>query len=228
MKHYRSSIPGNAEERISPARPPGQRGFKAEYFLNGDMVGVRQFDANGQIQFERPLRNGVPHGTLYYIDLGVVTFAEPHRNGLAHGVARQWSMKGKLIGSYAMTHGTGLDLWRCEMSNGRVYLSEARHLKNGNWHGFEWWFTEDERRLHSEHHFWENSQHGIERHWNAEGRLQRGYPRYWVNNKRVTKQQYLRARATDSSLPPFRESDSRPRRKFPPAVLAAMSRNSSR
>jgi antitoxin component YwqK of YwqJK toxin-antitoxin module len=228
MKHYRSSIPHGSEERIISNRSRGQQGCKAEYFLDGEMVGVRQFDANGQIEFERPVRNGVPHGTLYYIDGGVVTFAEPYRNGLPHGVARQWSTNGRLLGSYAMKRGTGLDLWRCEMNNGPVYLSEVRHLKNGNWHGFEWWFTEDEKSLHSEHHFRENSQHGIERHWNAEGRLQRGYPRYWVKNNRVTKRQYLRACDTDSSLPPFRESDNRPRRKFPPAVLAAMSRNSSR
>jgi hypothetical protein len=52
------------------------------------------------------------------------------------------------------------------------------------------------------------------------------YPRYWVNNKQVTKREYLRACANHANLPPFRESDNQPRRKFPPEVLAAMNRTS--
>jgi len=125
---------------------------------------VRQFDENGQLEFERPMKNGVTHGTLYNIVDGVVTFAEPHRNGLAHGIAKQWSIDGETIGFYTMRHGTGLDLWRCEANwdNGRVFLSEARYVKEGKWHGFEWWLDEDQKSVHIEHHFWENLQHGIE------------------------------------------------------------------
>jgi hypothetical protein len=226
MKHYRSSIPSSAQEQMLRTRPRGQEGHRAEYFLNGEVVGMRQFDASDQLQFERPLRNGVTHGTVYSIDQGVVTFAEPYRNGLAHGVAKQWSIDGELIGSYTMKHGTGLDLWRCQtnLAGGRVYLAEARQMKDGNWHGFEWWLTQDEKTLHSEHHFWENSQHGIERHWNSEGRLRRGFPRYWVNNRQVSRRQYVRACTTDLNLPPFRESDNLPKRKVPPAVLEAIGR----
>ena len=43
------------------------------------------------------------------------------------------------------------------------------------------------------------------------------------DNKQVTKREYLRACA-NPNLPPFRESDNRPLRKFPPEVLAAMNR----
>ena len=116
-----------------------------------------------------------------------------------------------------MTHGTGLDLWRCKKTwgNKRVYLAEARHINEGKWHGFEWWLNEDQKSVQGEHHFRENLQHGVQRSWNSAGRLRRGYPRYWVNNKQVTKREYLRACAKDPSLPPFRESDNRPRRKFP-------------
>ncbi len=69
-------------------------------------------------------------------------------------------------------------------------------MKEGKWPGFEWW-DEDQKSVHAEHHFWENLQHGIERRWNIQGRLSRGYPRYWVNNKRVTKREYLRVCAED-------------------------------
>lgn len=228
MKHYRSSIPKNADERVVATRVPGRPRFRSEYILKGEVVGMRQFDENGQLEFERPMKNGVTHGTLYGIGEGVVTFAEPYRDGLAHGIAKQWSIDGEPIGSYTMRHGTGLDLWRCKANwgNGRVFLSEARYVKEGKLHGFEWWLDENQKSVHSEHHFWENLQHGVERHWNSQGRLRRGYPRYWVNNKRVTRREYLRASAEDPNLPRFRESDNRPRRKFPPEVLAAISRTS--
>lgn len=223
MKHYRSSIPKAARERVLANHRMGRKKYRAEYLLNGEVVGVRQFDENGHLEFECPMRNGVAHGMLYDIDDGIVTFAEPYRNGLAHGTAKQWSHDGKLIGTYTMNHGTGLDLWRvkCNWGNGRVYLSEARYVKEGKWHGFEWWLDENQKSVHSEHHFWENLQHGIERQWNDQRRLRRGFPRYWVNNQQVTKRQYLRARAKDGNLPPFRKSDNRPRRKFPPEVLEA-------
>lgn len=222
MKHYRSSIPKAARERILADRIVGRQKFKAEYILKRKVVGVRQFDENGLVEFECPLRNGVTHGTLYDFCDGVVTFAEHYSNGLAHGTARQWSTDGELIGTYTMEHGTGLDLWRLEgkWEDGGVYLHEVRYLKDGNWHGFEWWLNEDQKSVHSENHFWENLQHGIERSWNSEGRLRRGFPRYWVRNVRVTKRKYLRECLKDSSLPPFRGQDNLPTRKFPPEVRA--------
>jgi hypothetical protein len=224
MKHYRSSIPKSARERVLATHLQGPQKYKAEYRVNGKVVGVRQFDRSGQLELERPMRNGLLHGTLYSCDDGVVTFAEPYRAGLAHGTARQWSNDGELIGTYTMKHGTGLDLWRQKTNwgTGRVFLVEARFIKEGKWHGFEWWLNEDQKSIHDEHHFWANLQHGIQRSWNSKGRLRRGYPRYWVNNEQVTKRKYLRACAKDPSLPPFRKSDNRPNRKFPSEVLAAI------
>jgi hypothetical protein len=220
MKHYRSSIPKKAKERILVTRLTGPQKYRTEYALNGKVVGIRQFDENGLLEFECPLRNGVTHGTLYDITEGVVTFAEHYSNGLAHGTAKQWSQDGELIGTYAMRHGTGLDLWRAKdnWGRGRVYLSEARFVKGGKWHGFEWWLNEDQKSVHAEHHFWENLQHGIQRSWNSQGRLQRGYPRYWVRNIRITKRKYIRECALDSNLPPYRDQDNLPARRFPAEI----------
>lgn len=224
MKHYRSSIPKTARERILATYETGPEKHKAEYLIGRSVVGIRYFDQNGQFEIEHPMKDGLLHGTLYRCDDGVVTSAEPYRNGLAHGIARQWSFDGDLIGTYTMKRGTGLDLWRCKKDWGdkRVFLAEARFLRNGKWHGFEWWLNEDQKSVHDEQHFWENLQHGIERSWNSNNRLRRGYPRYWIKGKQVTKRDYIRACADDLSLPPFDESDNRPRRKFPPQVLAAI------
>ncbi|HET6844185.1 MAG TPA: hypothetical protein VFK06_21270 [Candidatus Angelobacter sp.] len=216
MKHYRSSIPKEAKERVLAIHSAGPQKYKAEYILNGEVLGERQFDKNGLLEFERPLKNGVTHGSLYHFENGVVTFMEHYSNGFAHGTAKQWSDDGELIGTYTMKHGTGLDLWRVknDWGDGRVYLSEARFVKDGKRHGFEWWLNEDQNSVHDEHHFWENLQHGIQRSWNSQGRLRRGYPRYWVRNTRVTKRKYLRECANDSNLPVYREQDNLPARKF--------------
>jgi hypothetical protein len=74
-----------------------------------------------------------------------------------------------------MIHGSGLDLWRSELSeHGLPYLSEARYLKVGPLHAFEWWLNED--------HFYQGQRHGIERSWNPVARaLRRAYPEYWVH-----------------------------------------------
>lgn len=192
--------------------------------LKGRIVGTRSFHETGELEYENPLKNGLPHGIVYRSDVpGELLSAEPFRNGLPHGVARQWSDDGKLIGTYSMKHGTGLDLWWCQYKeDGPHHLAEARYFYEGNRHGFEWWLYDDQR-LSIERHFRNDKQHGIERSWNQHGRLSRGYPKYWLDGAHVTKRQYTRACANDPSLPPFREKDNRPHRSFPPEIKVHLS-----
>src|SRR5436305_3461473 len=88
----------------------------------------------------------------------------------------------------------------------------------GKPHGFDWWLTH-EGSLWWEYHWRHFARHGIEREWNADGRLRRGYPRYWVDGERVTRRQYLKAAAHDSSLPPFRPEENQPHRTSPPKIV---------
>lgn len=217
MKHYSSSIPDAAQERVTACFIASQRKFRAEYVLAGKVVGVRQYHETGDLEGEWPLKDGLLHGIQYRCDVpGNVLSAEPYFNGLPHGVAKQWSDHGKLIGTYWMVHGTGIDLWWCERADGRrVYLSEARYLKDGKLNGFEWWLNEDQHSVIEELHFKNGQKHGIGRRWNQNGRLSRGYPQYWINDRRVTRRQYSRECHRDSSLPHFREKDNRPQRSFP-------------
>lgn len=220
MKNYRSSIPKAAQERVIATYLKSPQKYKTEYVLNGKVVGVRFFEENGNLMSETPLKNGLTHGTQYFFLDGKLDFSEHFHNGLAHGTAKQWSEDGKLIGTYTMRHGTGLDLWRCKRNwgNGSVFLSEARYFKDGHIHGFEWWINEDQKSVNHERHFSEDRYHGIERVWNGEGRLKRGYPKYWIKGRQVTKRQYIKECAKDSFLPQFREKDNLPRRKFPKDV----------
>ena len=216
MKHYRSSIPKEARERVVAMSPVSRRRQKVECTLNGKVVGVRTFHVTGELEDEFPLRNGVTHGIVYRsVTPGKLLSAEPYSNGLAHGTARQWSDDGKLIGTYTMKRGTGIDLWRQVNEAGQVYLSEARYYRDGKLDGFEWWLNRDQKNVHEESHFRGDRRHGIFRQWNLQGRLRRGYPQYFVNGERVTKRRYVRECAKDPTLPPFREEDNRPQRIFP-------------
>ena len=192
--------------------------------LNGKLVGIRLFRPTGELEYERPLKNGVTHGIEYRSDTpGKLISATPYSNGLPHGTARQWSPDGKLIGTYTMKHGDGIDLWwNLRFEDGSPYLSEARYVVDGKWHGFDWWLEPDQKSLWQERHFRCDGQHGIERRWNEQGCLRRGFPKYWANDAPMTRRQYLRAGGKDPTLPPFRKTDNRPRRKFPPEVAGAL------
>jgi hypothetical protein len=224
MRHYRSSIPKAARERVTATFVTSPTKYKAECILNGKLVGIRYFHETGELEVECPLKNGLTHGIEYRSNIpGKLCSAEPYSNGFPHGTARQWSDDGKLMGSYTMRHGTGIDLWWCD-GCGIPYLSEARYLKDGNRHGFEWWLSDDQKSVWEERHFHNNEKHGIERSWNHLGLLHRGYPKYWANDVRMTKRQYIRACDKDPTLPPFREKDNRPQRKFPAEIAAIVAR----
>lgn len=136
---------------------------------------------------------------------------------MEHGTAYQWASDGRLVGSYTMEHGAGIDLWWQSWPDGTAELSEARWYCDGLRHGFEWQFFE-RGGLSDERHWREGVLHGIEREWNFKGGLRRGFPRYWVSGERVTKPQYVRAASRDASLPAFRTEDNKARRAFPPEV----------
>lgn len=215
---YRSSIPDNAEERIIETYEDGSKAH-AEYWLDGQRVGVRYFFESGELSSEVGLRDGRYHGVDYRWDVpGILISAIPYENGHEHGTAHQWGHDGTYLGSYTMEHGTGIDLWRSECKGGSPTLSEVRYYRDGQRHGFEWWINGDQCSVYEEGHYVNGQPHGILRHWNQHGRLRRGYPQYYVQGKRVTKRQYLRAGQLDPSLPHFSPEDNLPTRTFPPEI----------
>jgi hypothetical protein len=216
----RSLFPRGSEERVLSRREDGQSQQITVHRRGADQPIGRRFFCLGDASSvtEATLdSDGRPHGVERVIDDGELTSIEPYCHGLAHGVAEQWH-RGQLIGTYEMRRGTGLDLWRGLDEDDQPYLTEARSVVDGLRHGFEWWIDIDQRCVHEERHLHRGELHGIERTWNAEGRLCRGYPRYWIGGQRVDKRRYLRASAKDSTLPPYDPAEQRPERSFPEDV----------
>lgn len=220
---YASSIPADATERVRTKLSDGTR-KRAEYYVGSERVGERSFYPSGELEYEYAFRDGRRHGWQYRHDEpGKLLSAEPYKNGLPHGTAYQWADDGRLIGSYTMEHGTGIDLWWQDWPEGPVELAEVHYLQDGVPHGFEWWLNEDQQSVYNERHWQHGLLHGIEREWNGEGKLRRCFPRYWIHDKRVTKRQYRKASANDTTLPLFREEDNSLQRDFPPEVAKHLS-----
>lgn len=220
-RRYKTSIPANAKPR-NAVMCAGSTGKRLDYYLRGTLVGTRHFDENDQLELEIPLRDGLRHGTEYTWFWGEwLSSAEPYCDGKPHGVAKQWSANGKLIGTYKMVHGTGIDLWRGSIDGsdaGPYCLSEVWYKQDGRLHGFNWWINDDQKTVWMEGHYLHGQSHGIERSWNSQGRLKRGFPKYFVNGEQVDKRRYLRAAESDATLPRFRLKDNQPQRTFPPEI----------
>jgi antitoxin component YwqK of YwqJK toxin-antitoxin module len=220
-RRYKSSIPSRATERVVERYEDGAK-KRAEYVVDERVVGTRFWDDDGYLSLERPSKDGLIHGVEYtWCFDGVLTSAAPYVNGKLHGVAKQWSPSGKLVGSYTMALGTGIDLFwnpRGGLEEAGYYLSEVHYMRDGELHGYTWWLEEDQASVFVERHYVQGYLHGIERKWNQHGRLRRGFPRYFVNGIRIDKRQYQRAAAADPSLPRFRSEDNSPARIFPEEI----------
>jgi hypothetical protein len=225
MRRPKSDIPACAEERIirqyedKRTEHGGVVNLETrEYTIAGKVVGWRSYDSEGRLVTETPLKDGKKHGRqIFWNEDGTIDFIEPFFEGKVHGTAKQYQ-EGKLIGTYTMVHGTGYDVWRGHRGDGVIVVSEIHPMRDGLPHGFEWWLNQDQRSVYEEKHWFNGKWHGIEREWNSENKLRRGYPKYWIRGEAVTKRRYIAAGRKDATLPPFRRKDHSPKREFPPEI----------
>lgn len=124
---------------------------------------------------------------------------------------------GHLIAATTFAHGTGLDLW-----GGDAELGEIRPLRDGELHGAVLWGAVS--ALSAEDHFVAGRKHGPQRAWGADGQLEPGFPRFFVNDVAVDHVRYAAACTTDDRLRPYDPADDLPLRAQPPAVAAALAR----
>ena len=210
LKQLRAIIPPDSRERVVERWPTGQK-MRAFYYRDGLKVGFRYWDANGTLSMEYGIKENLMHGPFREFDSeGRLYHHNFYQFGKEPGLARQYA-NGKLIGSYRMKHGSGADLWY--FSKG--CLAEERYYQDGKWHGFERWWHPGNKTVWQESHFCMDLKHGIRREWNSQGKLRRGYPQYFIQDRKVTRCKYLSAARSDATLPRFTEKDNLPRRSLP-------------
>jgi antitoxin component YwqK of YwqJK toxin-antitoxin module len=209
-----SPIPADATEVITETWETGNK-KRAVYLIDGKEIGVRLWEPSGTLAMEFGLKDGVMHGPYRtWYENGQVVEESTYYEGKEHGETKQYDENGVQIGSYIMEYGTGMDLW----FRSPGVLSEEREYRDGKRHGYERWWQDDNQTIWQEGHFYNDIEHGIFRRWNAQHKLGRGYPRYYVMGKRVNKRQYIRASRNDPTLPPFLAEDNQPFRKLPKGI----------
>ena len=228
MKSRKSDIPGNVTQvEIREYRQEGALIYfrVTECILDGQVVGQRAYDGDGNRRVETPLKNGKRHGREYIWDEeGALESVEPYVNGKLHGLAKQYNPKGKVIGTYRFVHGTGYDIWRHERDDGSIGISEIFTVFDGALNGFEWWLRDDQHSVSHERNWKQGKYHGIERMWNHKNTFRRGYPKYWIDGQKVSRRVYLKAAEKDETLSSYKESENRPHREFPADIEKLLSK----
>ncbi|WP_163998410.1 toxin-antitoxin system YwqK family antitoxin [Pyxidicoccus caerfyrddinensis] len=189
-----------------------ETGVKAasEFWLEGRLVGRAYWNPDGTPCLAVGLRDGVPAGfQVEYHDNGTV-YAEPFVKGLLHGQAKQFSPQGRLLLMSPFKRGTGIDYW-CD---DRGKLREEHPLLAGSPSGWERWWNDDQKSVHSETHWHEGQWHGPSRYWQGV-KLARGNLKFFVHGQQVSKRVYIATSRGDSTLPEYRPEDDSPERPLP-------------
>lgn len=208
---YKSSIPENAECMSFTEGPKEAEYLVEEYFVEGELVGRKIVEA-GAVYWEYGLKQGRKQGEYYYFHADEsIKYKAEFIKGKQEGIASQWSESGELMCVSVFENGTGIDFWGQE-EEGEFILSEERHYKDGLQHGVErWWNSSTE--IWQESFFKEGKLHGISREW-TDGKLDSDFPKFYVEDKEITKESYFEEIIARQDLPKYNIEDDEPYRQL--------------
>jgi len=127
--------------------------------------------------------------------------------GQMHGVAMQFDETGRVIIRSRSVRGRGVDVF----TNLR-HISEFREMENSTLHGVTRWG--DPLRPWSEEHYLRGQRAGVFREW-TRGKLQKGFPKYFIDDAEVSRAEYRRSGKTRPELPRDLRSEDAPKRTLP-------------
>ena len=166
-------------------------------FLYGSGKMQVAWSLEGAVLSECPFdRRGLRHGLeLSRYEDGAVEWQVRWLRGVMHGSAQQFDEDGHVLYRSRFNQGTGIDLW---VQGSEIV--ELRELEDNERHGLERW---GHPRLPYEEAFYLRGRRaGVFRRW-AGVDLEAGYPKFFVDDEEVSKNEYLRARRERAELPAY-------------------------
>jgi len=130
-----------------------------------------------------------------------------------HGIARQFDDEGRELYRTRFVRGSGVDIW---VQGGAIV--ELREFENSLLHGVERWGHP--LLPYEEHHFVRGKQAGVARRWVGED-LEKGWPRYYLDDDEVSLSEYRLARKARPELPEVRRCDDSRERPLHRKLLCA-------
>jgi hypothetical protein len=214
---YKSSIPPSAEEVVEQTHENGAK-KTAHYYVGDERVGFREWSQTGTLLFEYGLKGGEKHGYEYeFYDSGALLEKGAYRKGKLHGPGVQLAENGRVLVVWKLDNGCGLDLW-CDQRTG--LLAEEVFWPAQGEQGYKRLWNEDQETIWEEWFFAPGmGYHGIRREWDGD-KLCRGFPQFYIGDKKVSRARYLSACKTDKTLPKYRAADDKPTRRLPAEYLA--------
>ena len=91
----------------------------------------RQFHRNQALAVEEIFLGQTPYRRRTWHRNGQLAQELCYSYGLLHGISREWDEKGRLLGSFTMVHGTGIQHYRYDNGQVRTEISSL----NGKFHG---------------------------------------------------------------------------------------------
>lgn len=212
-------------ERPAPFHPLGSMFSKKSYFRGNEKIGERIFYNNGKIAEEILFRRGKRHGLMrQFYENGKLFSTWPYIDGKLDGVVRFYKENGEILGESKFDHGTGvlrqypmvsLGLLDREVSykdgvlNGTVREwgrfggkdngCSAVQYVNGIEEGWSVTVNQDGSVLSSAY-LHQGRMCGVYRRFSSGDKLEKGYPKFFIDGKEVAKAVYRVASKTDSIL----------------------------
>lgn len=209
-ERFTLELPADAPRGATAVGRPGSPGTVE---ANGAKVALATWDEQGRLLWTVPLdRDGKRHGVEREIEEGRTVWLVPWDHGTQHGLAQHLATDGALLATSVFVRGKGVDVY-CEADGS---LSEYREIENDVRHGIERWG--DPTCPYIEEHLHRGRDHGIRRRWH-EGRLEAGYPRYFVDGEEVPRERYVQAALDRPELPPDLRHEDEPARTLPAPLV---------
>lgn len=218
--HDIEKFPADAEEVVDQHHEDGQP-FRTKYYVDGEYLGNRHWSEDGELEAQYHFKGNTPHGPWYEFKDGHLGFITHYIDGLEHGNAIQYLADGSILGQYEMVNGTGTDLW---YNYDAGLLAEEREYLDGKVHGYErWWDDYEGGRVWKEEHYKHNRRHGIFRKW-EDDELTDGFPKFFVDDEEVSRDEYLEASRSNADLPPYRPEEDEPDRELLESTVTMLDR----